>query len=46
MQFTQIINIPYQWQKALYKEVVSSFITEFIIGKDHLNPQFRSSVNA
>jgi len=30
----------------LYKDVVASFVTGFMIGKEHLNPQFRPSVNA
>jgi len=46
MQFTEIISNAYQWQKALYKDVVASFVTGFMIGKEHLNPQFRPSVNA
>ncbi|TAL46619.1 MAG: IS701 family transposase, partial [Methylovulum sp.] len=46
MQFTEIISNAYQWQKALYKDVVASFVTEFMIGKEYLNPQFQPSVNA
>ncbi|MDP2902967.1 MAG: hypothetical protein Q8N96_07625 [Methylovulum sp.] len=36
----------YPWQKALYKDVVASFVTGFMIGKEYLNPQFKPSVNA
>lgn len=46
MQFADIISNAYQWQKALYKDVVASFVTEFMIGKEYLNPQFQPSVNA
>ncbi|MDP2902239.1 MAG: hypothetical protein Q8N96_03915, partial [Methylovulum sp.] len=46
MQFADIISNAYQWQKALYKDVVASFVTGFMIGKEYLNPQFKPSVNA
>lgn len=46
MQFTEIIGNAYQWQKALYKDVVATFVAGFMVGKEYLNPQFRASVNA
>ncbi|MDP2902381.1 MAG: hypothetical protein Q8N96_04650, partial [Methylovulum sp.] len=46
MQFAEIISNAYPWQKALYKDVVASFVTGFMIGKEYLNPQFKPSVNA
>jgi hypothetical protein len=46
MQFTDFISNAYQWQRELYNEVVASFIHSFIVGKEHLNPQFQSAVNA
>jgi len=30
----------------LFKDVVAAFISSFILGKDYLNPQFRTAVNA
>lgn len=46
MQFTEIICNAYQWQKALYQDVVATFVTSFMVGKEYLNPQFQASVNA
>jgi hypothetical protein len=46
MQFTDLISNAYQWQRELYQEVIASFVSYFIIGKDHLNPQFQPAVNA
>lgn len=46
MQFTDLINNAYQWQRDLYKDVVASFVSSFIAGKEHLNPQFQPAVNA
>jgi|GEM_PF-764585 len=46
MQFTEMIRNACQWQKALYQDVVASFITRFMGGKEYLNPQFQASVNA
>lgn len=46
MQFTEIIRNAYQWQKALYQDVVAAFVTSFMIGKEYLNPQFQTSINA
>jgi hypothetical protein len=46
MQFTDFISTAYQWQRELYKKVVASFVSRFIGGKEHLNPQFQSAVNA
>lgn len=46
MQFTDIISNAYQWQSGLYKEVVASFVKSFMLGKEHLNPQYLAGVNA
>lgn len=46
LQITELISSVYQWQRELYQDVVASFIRSFIVGKDHLNPQFRPAVNA
>jgi len=46
MQFTDFISNAYQWQRELYNEVVASFVSTFIVGKEHLNPQFQPAVNA
>ena len=46
MQFTDIILNAYQWQKALYQDVVAEFVASFMVGKEYLNPQFQTSVNA
>ena len=46
MQFTDLICNAYQWQRDLYKDVVASFVSSFISGKEFLNPQFRPAVNA
>lgn len=36
----------YQLQKSLFNGVVAQFIRSFMPGKEHLNPQFRTAVNA
>jgi hypothetical protein len=46
MQFDEFISNAYRWQKDLYKDVVATFVTSFVKGKDYLNPQFRTGVNA
>ena len=46
LQFTDIILNAYQWQKALYQDVVATFVTHFMVGKEYLNPQFQAPVNA
>ena len=46
LQITELISSVYQWQRELYQDVVASFISSFIVGKDHLNPQFQPAVNA
>jgi hypothetical protein len=46
MQFTDLISNAYQWQRELYQDVVASFVSSFIVGKEHLNPQFQPAVNA
>jgi len=43
---TQLLSSIYQMQRALFKEVVAKFIEHFVVGKNHLNPQFKRAVNA
>ena len=43
---TQLLSSLYQMQRALFKEVVAEFIESFVVGKNHLNPQFKRAVNA
>ena len=31
--------------RDLYNDVVTAFVAHFIVGKEYLNPQFRSAVN-
>ena len=42
----QFLSSLYQMQRALFKEVVAEFIERFVVGKSHLNPQFKRDVNA
>jgi hypothetical protein len=46
MRFTHAIVNAYQWKTELFTNVVAAFVTGFIPGKEHLNPQFRAVVNA
>lgn len=46
MQLTEVISNAYQWQRDLYKDVVAAFVENFVVGKEYLNPQFKSAVNA
>lgn len=46
MQINDVISNAYQWQRDLYKDVVAAFVNNFVVGKEHLNPQFTSAVNA
>lgn len=46
MRFDAFIQNAYRWKQELYKEVVATFVNSFIQGKEHLNPQYSSSVNA
>lgn len=43
---TQALMNCYQIRHELFKNVIASFISEFIIGKESLNPLFSSTVNA
>jgi hypothetical protein len=43
---TQAIMNCYQIRHELFKNVIASFISEFILGKESLNPLFSSAVNA
>ena len=42
----QAIADCYQVRRELFKKVVRSFISEFFIGQESLNPLFSSAVNA
>ena len=42
----QAITDCYQVRRELFKKVVRSFISEFFLGKESLNPLFSSAVNA
>ena len=46
MQLAQLFDNAYQWQRELFTEVVAGFVSEFVQGKEHLNPQFCRAVNA
>jgi hypothetical protein len=46
MQFADLISNAYQWQRELYKDMVASFVSNFMAGKEHLNSQFQPAVNA
>lgn len=46
MQFTDVIQHAYAWKRDLFKDVVADFIRSFIPGKEYLNPQMRTAVNA
>ena len=46
MQFDDLIRNAYHWKQDLYQEVVAAFVRAFLRGKEHLNPQFPTTVNA
>ncbi len=46
MQFTALITNAYRWQRDLYKDIIASFIGEFMAGKEYFEPQFQKAVNA
>ena len=46
MQFCDAFANAYQCKRQLFCEVVASFIKSFVPGKESLQPQFRSVVNA
>lgn len=46
MQIAEVISNAYSWQRDLYKDVVAAFVRTFIVGKEYLNPQFQTAVNA
>ena len=46
MRFAHAIVNAYQWKTQLFTQAVAAFVTGFIPGKEHLNPQFREAVNA
>ena len=43
---TKLLSSIYQMQRARFKELVAKFIEHFMVGKNHLNPQFQRAVNA
>ncbi len=46
MKFCDAFANAYQWKRELFCEVVASFIKSFVPGKESLQLQFRSVVNA
>jgi hypothetical protein len=38
MQLTELISNAYQWQRDLYKDVVASFVSSCISGKEYPQP--------
>lgn len=46
MQFSDFITNAYQWRRALFTDVIATFIHGFVPGKENLLPKFRSTVNA
>ena len=46
MRLTQVIVNAYQLKVQLFTLVVTTFISGYIHGKEHLNPQFDVVVNA
>lgn len=46
MRVNLFIRNAYQWQRELYSKVIAEFIQLFSKTLEHLNPQFRNSVNA
>ena len=46
MQVLQLFGNAYQWQRDLFTEVIAGFVSEFVQGKEHLNPRYCRGVNA
>jgi hypothetical protein len=46
MRFTHAIVNAYQWKTELFTQAVAAFVTGFIPGKEHLNPQFGAAAKA
>lgn len=46
MQFRHTIVNACQWKRELFTDIVAAFVKGFVLGKEHLNPQFRAAVNA
>jgi hypothetical protein len=46
MRFTHAMINSYQLKTKLFTQAVATFVSQFIPGKEHLNPQFRTTVNA
>ena len=41
-----VIKNCYQVQRNLFNGVVAEFVRSFMLGREHLNPQFSNNVNA
>lgn len=46
LRATDVIQSCYQLRRDLFNDVIATFIRSFMPGKENLNPQFSSSVNA
>ena len=46
MSVTKLIVNAYQMQQDLFSDVIADFIRSFVVGQEHLYPQFRPVVNA
>jgi len=46
LSFADVINNCYSVQRNLFNDVMASFIDTFMPNMNHLNPKFRSVVNA
>ena len=46
MQRAELFQNAYQWRRDFFTEVIANFISEFVQGKEHFNPQFYQTVNA
>lgn len=46
MQFRHTIVNACQWKRELFTDIAAAFVKGFVLGKEHLNPQFRAAVNA
>jgi len=46
MCLMDVIKNCYQAQRNLFNGVVAEFVRSFMLGREHLNPQFSNNVNA
>ena len=42
----EVISNAYGWQRDWYQDGVAALVRTFIVGKEYLNPQFQTAVNA